>query len=68
MAIKAQAPIVPTAILGARSAMRKGSFVINPVTVTVRFGEPVETAGRTLDDRDKVIAAVRRRVEALLQG
>jgi 1-acyl-sn-glycerol-3-phosphate acyltransferase len=68
MAIKAQAPIVPTAILGARSAMRKGSFVIHPVTVTVRFGEPVETAGRTLDDRDKVIAAVRRRVEALLQG
>jgi 1-acyl-sn-glycerol-3-phosphate acyltransferase len=67
MAIKAQAPIVPTAILGARSAMRKGSFVINPVTITVRFGEPVETAGVTLDDRDRIVAEVRARVEALLQ-
>ena len=67
MAIKAQAPIVPTAILGARNAMRKGSFVINPVTVTVRFGEPVETAGLTMDDRDRVVTEVRQRVEALLQ-
>src|SRR5262249_28577700 len=67
MAIKAQAPIVPTAILGARRPMHKGSFVINPVTITVRFGEPVETAGLTLDDRERVVADVRERVEALLQ-
>ena len=66
MAIKAQAPIVPVAILGARDAMRKGSLVIRPVVVTVRFGEPVETAGLSLDDRDRVVAEVRRRVEALL--
>ena len=45
MALKGQAPIVPVAISGARDAMRKGSFVIQPVTVRVRFGEPVETAG-----------------------
>lgn len=67
MAIKAQAPIVPIAISGARDAMRKGSFVIRPVTVTVRLGEPVETAGTTLEDRDRVIQEVRSRVEALLQ-
>ncbi len=30
MALKAQAPVVPVAIVGARAAMRKGSFVINP--------------------------------------
>jgi 1-acyl-sn-glycerol-3-phosphate acyltransferase len=66
MALKAQAPVVPVAILGARDAMRKGSVVITPVVVTVRVGEPVETAGLTLDDRDKLIAEVRRRVEALL--
>jgi 1-acyl-sn-glycerol-3-phosphate acyltransferase len=66
MAIKGQAPVIPVAIKGARDAMRKGSFVINPVVVDVVFGEPVETAGLTLADRDALIAEVRRRVEALL--
>ena len=32
MAMKAQAPVVPVAISGARDAMHKGSFVINPVS------------------------------------
>jgi 1-acyl-sn-glycerol-3-phosphate acyltransferase len=66
MAISAQAPIVPAAILGAREALRKGSYIIQPVTVTVRFGEPVETAGLALADRDKLASVVRSRVEALI--
>jgi 1-acyl-sn-glycerol-3-phosphate acyltransferase len=66
MAIKGQAPVVPVAILGARDAMRKGSLVIQPVTVRVRFGAPVETAGLTLEDRDELAAAVRGKVEGLL--
>ncbi len=63
MAIKAQAPIVPVAIQGGRAAMRRGSRVIHPVTVSVRVGEPIETAGlvgrgsRPLD-RDDVRAAI----------
>ena len=68
MALKGQAPVVPVAISGARSAMRKGSLIIRPVTVTVRFGEPVETAGLTLDDRDRLVSAVRNRVEVLLSS
>ena len=66
MAISGQAPIVPTAIVGAREAMRKGSYVIQPVVVTVRFGEPVETAGLQLADRDQLASVVRGRVEALI--
>ena len=66
MAIKAQAPVVPTAILGARDAMHKGSFVIQPVTVKVKFSPPVETAGMTLDDRDRLSDMVRDRVATLL--
>jgi 1-acyl-sn-glycerol-3-phosphate acyltransferase len=66
MAIKAEAPIVPIAIKGARDAMRKGSFVIRPVTVTVRLGAPIETAGSTLDDRDRIVQQVRSRIETLL--
>jgi hypothetical protein len=46
--------------------MHKGSLVINPVVIDVIFGEPVETAGLTLADRDNLIAEVRRRVQALL--
>ena len=68
MAIKAQAPVVPVAIVGARAAMRKGSFVINPVTIEVRFGEPVETRGMDLTERDALVAAVRSRVAALLES
>lgn len=67
MAIKGQAPIVPVAISGARSAMRKGSPVIHPVTVHVRFGQPIETTGLTLEDRDRLISAVRTPVEEMLR-
>ncbi|HET9263615.1 MAG TPA: lysophospholipid acyltransferase family protein [Vicinamibacterales bacterium] len=67
MALTGQAPVVPVAISGARSAMRKGSPIINPVTVRVSFGTPVETAGLTIDDRDTLIARVRGQVEAMLR-
>jgi 1-acyl-sn-glycerol-3-phosphate acyltransferase len=59
---------VPVAITGARDAMGKGRFVIKPVVVHVTFGEPVETAGMGLEDRDALVAAVRQRVEGLLAG
>lgn len=67
MAIKAQAPIVPVAIRGGRAAMRRGSWLISPVQVSVRVGTPVETAGLTLDDRDALIAQVRAAIEALIR-
>ena len=65
MAIKAQAPIVPVAVSGGRSAMRKGSWFVRPVMVDVRIGEPVETTGFGTDDRDQLIEIVRERIEAL---
>ena len=68
MAIKGQAPIVPVAVSGARAAMRKGSPIIRPVTVHVSFGAPIETTGLTVEDRDRLIAAVRAQVEALLRA
>jgi 1-acyl-sn-glycerol-3-phosphate acyltransferase len=66
LAIKGQSPVVPIAISGSRSAMRKGSPLIYPVTVRVRIGEPVETSGMTLDDRDALVEVVRGRIQALL--
>jgi 1-acyl-sn-glycerol-3-phosphate acyltransferase len=66
MAIKAQAPIVPVAVQGGRAAMQKGSAIVRPVTVSVRVGEPIETAGLTLGDRDALIATTRERIVAML--
>ena len=66
MAIKAGAPIVPVAVSGGRAAMRKGSWFIQPATVTVRIGEPIETAGSSVEDRDRLIVAVRSAIQRLL--
>jgi len=67
MAIKAQAPIVPVAISGGRDAMRKGSWFVRPVMCRIRIGEPVETKGLNVDDRDELIETVRARIEALVR-
>jgi 1-acyl-sn-glycerol-3-phosphate acyltransferase len=67
MALKGQAPVVPVAISGAREAMRKGSFVIRPVRIVIRFGAPIETVGLDLQDRDALIAQARTAVASLLQ-
>jgi 1-acyl-sn-glycerol-3-phosphate acyltransferase len=66
MAIGGQAPIVPVTVSGGRAAMRKGSPLIWPVTVTVAFGTPIPTDGLTRDDRDTLIARTRVAIEAAL--
>jgi 1-acyl-sn-glycerol-3-phosphate acyltransferase len=68
MALKAQAPIVPVAIKGARNAMRKGSPIIYPVTVHVHLGPPIETAGLGVEQRDELVARVRGEVARMLEA
>ena len=69
MAIKAGAPIVPVAVQGGRDAMRKGSWIIRPVTVSIRVGAPIETTDYTVEDRARVIDIVRERIaELIAQG
>jgi 1-acyl-sn-glycerol-3-phosphate acyltransferase len=65
MAIKAQAPIVPVAIRGGREAMHRGSPIVRPVTIHIRVGAPIETAGMTLEDRDRLIETVRQAIKSL---
>ena len=67
LAIRAQAPLVPMAIVGARAAMKKGSFIIWPVTIRIRVGEPVPTAGIGLDGRDGLMQTLRERIQGLLR-
>lgn len=66
MAIAAQVPVVPVTITGARNAMRKGSPLVWPATVTVEFAPPVSTAGLLFTQRDEVIKQVRAAIEARL--
>ena len=66
MAIKAGAPIVPVAISGGRAAMVKGSFIVRPVTLTIRIGKPVETRDVTVEQRDELIERVRQQIATML--
>ena len=66
MAISAQAPIVPVAIHGGRSAMRRGSWLVHPARISVAVGHPIETTGMTTEDRDRLIARVRAAIIELL--
>ena len=47
--------------------MQRGSAIIRPVNVSIRVGPPIETAGFTFADRDRVIAEVRQRIEEMLR-
>jgi 1-acyl-sn-glycerol-3-phosphate acyltransferase len=66
LAIKAQAPILPVAVQGGTAAMRRGSALIRPVTVSIRIGPLIETQGLKLSERDHLIARVRESIERLL--
>jgi 1-acyl-sn-glycerol-3-phosphate acyltransferase len=66
MAIAAEVPIVPIVIKGGRAAMPKGSAVVRPTVLDVCIGSPIETAGMTAHDRDRLVGLVRARMEAML--
>ena len=66
LALEAQAPVVPVAILGGRAAMKRGSALVRPETVNVRFAPPIETVKRDYSHRDELIAEVRTEIERLL--
>ena len=65
LALEAQAPVVPVAILGGRTAMERGSALVCPATVSVRFGAPIDTLGRDYSHRNELIREVRTEIERL---
>lgn len=66
MAIAAGATIVPMAAIGVHRIMPKKSLKIRPGEVVVRFGDPIETAGFTVDQREALSDRVRAAMAALL--
>lgn len=65
MAIAAGAPIVPVWTTGGRASMKRGSWLIQPVTLDIRVGPPVETTGYAVEDRNRLIEVVRTEIERL---
>ena len=68
MAIKSQVPVLPVAILGTRAIMRKGSWEIRPGTATVVVGNPINTEGLTLRDRNRLSRECRDALVGLMNG
>ena len=66
MAIKAQVPVVPVALVGTGAAMPRGRLYVTPERITVKVGKPISTTGLTLEDRDALAARLRQDLERLL--
>jgi 1-acyl-sn-glycerol-3-phosphate acyltransferase len=66
VAIEAGSRIVPVAIKGARALMPRGQFAVRPGEVTLRVLDPVDAAAYSYEDRERLIALVRGRIEEAL--
>ncbi len=68
LAIQAQVPVIPVAVLGTRAVMPKGSFRVRPGKIRIRVGEPVATTGMEHDDRERLLERVEAAVRDLRIG
>jgi 1-acyl-sn-glycerol-3-phosphate acyltransferase len=65
LAIKAQADIVPIALVGTFDLLPMNTYHIKCQPLEMRVGEAISTAGLTARDTDKVSAKVRAAIESL---
>jgi len=66
IAIKAQAPLVPVALVGTRKILPFGSAVFHAGRVRLRVGHPIPTEGLTLRDRGALTEAAHQQIAELL--
>lgn len=65
MALQAQVPILPVAIVGTRQVLASGEMLPRPAHVRLMIGPPISVSGRTVEDRDAVTAEVHAAVAGL---
>ena len=65
MAIKAQVPLVPMALIGTWELLPIHSSQIHPVPVTLVVSEPIPTRGMTMKQADALTSRLQQRIEAL---
>ena len=68
VAIKAQAPLVPIALIGTHEVLPMHEKIFCSGKVRLRIADPIPTVGKVLKDRDTLTAAVREKVVELLEG
>jgi len=68
LALQLGVPVVPTAVIGSRKIMRKGSALVHPGEMTIRIGEPITVEDLTLGDRDVLVEQAHDAVRALGGG
>ncbi|HZD05534.1 MAG TPA: lysophospholipid acyltransferase family protein, partial [Longimicrobiales bacterium] len=68
LAIQAGVPVVPTAIIGSRAIMEKGSLKVRSGTIRVRIGEAIPVDGLTHRDRNELTSEAREAVARLRGG
>lgn len=68
IALKAGLPIVPVGIEGARRVLAKGSYLVRPGRIVVRFGEPIPTAGLGVTAKGELMERVRGAILELRGG
>jgi 1-acyl-sn-glycerol-3-phosphate acyltransferase len=67
IAIKAQVPLVPVALVGIRDILPMHTLDFQPGVVKLRFGEPIPTAGLSVQARQELTLAARAQIADLLK-
>jgi 1-acyl-sn-glycerol-3-phosphate acyltransferase len=65
IAIKAGVPAVPVGLVNLRCILPMHSMLLRPGTVEINIGDPIDTAGMTLRDREKLNETLQERVAEL---
>ncbi len=65
MAIRAQLPLVPIALVGTHELLPMHASVVHPVPVTLAVGEPITTLGMTMRQVDEVTARLEEKIASL---
>jgi 1-acyl-sn-glycerol-3-phosphate acyltransferase len=68
LAIKGGTAVVPMVIIGIRDILPMHSMHVRPGRVTLRIGDPIETAGLNVRDRDTLTQEIYSRVRALQEA
>jgi 1-acyl-sn-glycerol-3-phosphate acyltransferase len=68
MALKARAPIVPVGIHGTLRVRPKGKLRVEPGSVEVAFGDPIDAAGWGVRRVDELIERVESEVSRLARS
>jgi 1-acyl-sn-glycerol-3-phosphate acyltransferase len=68
LAIKSEKTIVPIAIDSTYDVFPVGAKRVTPGRVTIRVGLPIETANRSVRDKEKLLTEARTQIETMLFG